>query len=264
VLVDKLSNHPDILSWYHGFSSPKNMAPILPMSGQPDYAHENPLGLTSREYLTYASWKVSNPTENVDKLGAWFDTAKNMMPAEFASVALDRGPPSASLELTWVYGYESQRSRNNVMYDYRGRIVYPAGKYVILYSVGGNEQRVFGGHRDLVLCLAMHPKGAHAASGEGEAGARLLVWDVETFEVLFSCSYHRHGIVQTAFSCDGALVAAVGNGEVKCLSVHDWRSGDLVYTAPVNKRKCLSLIFLKGDNVVVAGEYYLCVWRYIL
>lgn len=87
-------------------------------------------------------------------------------------------------------------------------------------------------------------------SGDGEAGSTLLVWDTSSLEVKFCSRFHRRGVQQVAFSSDGALIAAVGasarnhdDGECSpsaipmatmCLSVHQWSSGDVLFTSLIH------------------------------
>ena len=53
----------------------------------------------------------------------------------------DRSPPSDSLKLAWVYGYEGVRARNNVRLSAAGDVVYHVGKVGVVLDATGNKQR---------------------------------------------------------------------------------------------------------------------------
>ena len=99
----------------------------------------------------------------------WLEAAETMMPSSFAVDAAVKmrklqQPPMTSLELAWVYGYESSRGRNNVRYTSRGGVVYPVGRFVIVLDMDANRQTIFSGHADLINALAIHPVHCPSAS----------------------------------------------------------------------------------------------------
>ena len=168
-----------------------------------------------------------------------------MTPAKYVNSELPTKAPTTKLELTWVYGYESQRSTNNIHFDHKGNAVYPAGKYVVAYDMDCRQQRIFGGHTDIVLCLAVTADGQTMASGDGEAGSTLLVWDASSHALQFRSSYHKGGVILVAFSANGKFVGSVGDGLIKRLLVSDWRVGESIYTSIIGLEICRSIAFFR-------------------
>lgn len=248
-----------MLSWFNSFASPTAPLPIIETVAEPDYKFESMTGQYSAKHLNHAKWTIGNANGPDPSALPWIDVAADMAPAQFAGQPIDETPPGTSLELAWIFGYESQRSRGNLHYTCHGRVAYPSGRYVVLFDMDSNKQQFFSAHTALVMCLASHPEGLLFASGDGETGSKLLVWDSSSLEIKFSSSLHQHGVAQVAFSRDGAFVAAVGCSELRCLSVHDWRSGDTLYTCLINEAKCLGIVFLKEESVVAVGENYVFV-----
>jgi WD40 repeat protein len=168
------------------------------------------------------------------------------------------GPPDSSLRLNWIYGYESEKTRNTVQYTASGDVVYTCGHYVILYDMKVHKQRFFTGHTETVLCLTMHPKGKIAATGEAGMHPRVIVWETDSREILFSDrDFHRDGIIHVSFSGDGRLLGTIGNDVYHSLALFDWDKNELLFTTFVDKGICLSITFSHDDVVVVGGDSYI-------
>ena len=105
-----------------------------------------------------AEWKVTNkPSTEEPPLPPWAMSAGSLVPGMYTSSKIPKLAPDMSLELAWVYGYQAEKSKNNVRYTSVGEAVYHSGKYAITYSFDGHSQKIFTGHCDEILCLAMHP-----------------------------------------------------------------------------------------------------------
>lgn len=72
---------------------------------------------------------------------------------------MTRLAPDATAEIQWIYGYQSEKSKNNLRYtSSKGQcIVYHVGKYGIVYSFDSHKQSIFSGHQHEILCLSLHP-----------------------------------------------------------------------------------------------------------
>jgi hypothetical protein len=66
----------------------------------------------------------------------------------------------------WIYGYQAEKSRNNLRYNYEGDVVYHISKYAIVYNFNSHSQRIFTGHNDEIISLAMHPEGQLCVTGD--------------------------------------------------------------------------------------------------
>ena len=260
-LIRALAAHPDVISWFNFFSSPKLHAPTIKCD-PPDGTVSFPL--YTNDLRDNALWKIRSGDEHSEMAQQWRRVAADMTPAEYANSSPDGRAPKTRLELSWVYGYEGQRGANNVHYDCSGHAMYPSGRYVITYDFDSRQQRIFGGHTDVILCVAMAPDGQHVASGEGDLGSQLLVWEASSHSLKFRSSYHRHGVSLATFSRNGKFLASVGDGSVKQLLVSDWRSGERVYSSFVGLSVCRSVTFTEGESVAVGGDGFLFVWRYFI
>jgi hypothetical protein len=65
--------------------------------------------------------------------------------------------PNSSVTPEWIYGYQCERSKNNLFYNFQGDVVYTISKYAIVYNFASNKQNIFTGHSEEILCLKMHP-----------------------------------------------------------------------------------------------------------
>eukprot|EP00892_Ulva_mutabilis_P002986 jgi/Ulvmu1/12689/UM094_0047.1 len=99
-------------------------------------------------------------------------------------------------------------------------------------------QSFFRGHDDDVLCVAVHPGGKLAATGQVDtiAGqAYAAVWSVETCQELTRMHVPEgsRGVYALAFSGgSGALLVAAAGDNRGTVSVFDWAAGRLVSTGP--------------------------------
>jgi hypothetical protein len=113
------------------------------------------------ENVNYNQWMIQSkvPASAPPSSGPWRDIVDSLLPSAYSNTKMNKYAPDVSIELEWVYGYQSQRSKNNLRYTAaKGHcIVYPIGRYCVLYSFDMHKQNIFAVHRDEVLSLAMHP-----------------------------------------------------------------------------------------------------------
>lgn len=94
--------------------------------------------------------------------------------------------------MDWIYGYQAEKSRNNLRYNYEGDVVYHISKYAIVYNFNSHQQRIFTGHNDEIISLAMHPEGQLCVTGDIGPKPRLLIWHTVTREIVFlEKTFHR-------------------------------------------------------------------------
>lgn len=53
--------------------------------------------------------------------------------------------PKVDLEIDWVYGYRSEESRQNCLFNSKGQAVYPTAAMGIIYDYKEMSQQFFGG-----------------------------------------------------------------------------------------------------------------------
>lgn len=210
----------------------------------------------------------------------WVSAAALLTPLDFAYAQLPKAAPGTAIEPQWVYGYQSEKSRNNVRYNALGHIVYHVSRYAIVYNIESHEQTIFTGHYNEILCLAMHPEGNIVATGEmGAPDSKVLVWlccntntnpnakkNSNALEILFAeTNFHRNGVIHVSFSLDGRLLGTVGNDKYHTLAVYNWAENTVLFTSRVSEGNCLCLAFMhdassNDTTVCVGGDSYLCFW----
>lgn len=105
-------------------------------------------------------WDVRCPPADVevDSLeNPWIASVAMLTPIQYANQTMRRLPPDETIGIEWIHGYQGEKCRNNVHYNFQGDLVYNISKYVIVYNFSKHEQSVFSGHTDEIQCVAMHP-----------------------------------------------------------------------------------------------------------
>ena len=146
-------------------------------------------------------------------------------------------------------------------YNIDGDVIYHVGKYAIVYNFSNHEQRVFTGHDEEIISLAVHPAGEYCATGDVGPTPRILVWHTVSREIVFiDKAFHRNGVLHLAFSDDGKLLGSVGNDAFHTLAVYRWSDNTILFTSYVDRGNCLALNFLHDSSVVVSGDSYIFFW----
>lgn len=106
-------------------------------------------------------WVIQKKMANdaVLPIAPWTAVVPFLIPSAYTNTKINKFAPDVTPTLEWVYGYQSEKSKNNLRYTAaKGHcIVYPVGRYCVVYSFDLHSQSIFSGHRDEVLCLASHP-----------------------------------------------------------------------------------------------------------
>jgi WD40 repeat protein len=209
ILTLELSRHPDIRSWFFYFNSPdpSGLSYHDVSKTEIDHIAENPRVTRNRTELQAINWSIrceATPTEIDSILNPWVGTVALLTPFQYANQTVRRLPPDESLAMEWVYGYQGEKCRNNVRYNFQGDLIYHVSKYVVVYSFTKHEQTIFTGHTEEILCLSMHPEGQLVASGDSGPFPSVIVWNSNDRTVAFvDKSFHREGVIQVCFSPNG-------------------------------------------------------------
>ncbi|CAN0343693.1 unnamed protein product, partial [Scytosiphon promiscuus] len=141
--------------------------------------------------------------------------------------------PDEDLELEWIHGYSAQGSRQNLVYNRNGEIVYPAacaGVVMTKRTKPLQHRQTFNlDHTQAITCLAMHPDKAHVATGQEGSSPVVLVWDSASkppkTEARLQLGADKKGVSQVCFSPDGCLLAVACEDRSHTVMVFRWKSG---------------------------------------
>lgn len=117
-------------------------------------------------------------------------------------------PPTARLELEFVYGYRGKDCRDNLLYTPEGDLLYFTAGVGVVYDRARHAQRHFVGHDNDIMCMALCPTAPVVATGQqdppGVRDAYVLLWDHHTMrQVQLLDNAHKRGVsamVRTAGS----------------------------------------------------------------
>ncbi|CAM9609602.1 unnamed protein product [Scytosiphon promiscuus] len=178
--------------------------------------------------------------------------------------------PDEDLELEWIHGYSAQGSRQNLVYNRNGEIVYPAacaGVVMTKRTKPLQHRQTFNlDHTQAITCLAMHPDKAHVATGQEGSSPVVLVWDSTSkppeTEARLQLGADKKGVSQqVSFSPDGCLLAVACEDRSHTVMVFRWKSGVMRCQARLGVKKALSLCFsLNADELLAGGHKHFKVW----
>ena len=97
-------------------------------------------------------------------------------------------------------------------------MIFAVGSLVVVRSVSDEKDKFLKGHTSIVNCLAVSQRGNLMASGEAHEpssvdSAALIVWDFNTFGILYRVRYHKQMIQSLSFSCDEMYLVTVGGAK---------------------------------------------------
>ncbi|OWZ14376.1 Microtubule-associated protein [Phytophthora megakarya] len=173
------------------------------------------------------------PDLTMDKVLAkrpWQLTVANATPS--ATPTIDPRMPAASLELEWIYGFNSD-IRNIVYYVSPAEVVYPAGSIIVVYNTVVHQQRFACHHSGLVQAVAVHPSDRRViATGEAALLPKIVIWSTQTLSqsgagggggvLSVLRGFHRRGVAHLAWMPNGRILVTVGQDEFHCVGVYQW------------------------------------------
>ena len=190
-----------------------------------------------------------------------------------------RGGPGANLELCWAFGYRAQNSRNNLRYlilnenssngavnttnslqsaDEVTAVVYPTASLGVVYDLRDRSQRFYQGHREEITCIALHPSGLIAASGD--VASNIHLWSTQTMACLSIIqSLVKGGIQHLCFSptmVNGDRLAAVHADADSTIALFDSNNGSILASArcAAAPQNVHGIAYSpNGDEIVVVG-----------
>ncbi|XP_069464337.1 echinoderm microtubule-associated protein-like 6 isoform X1 [Ambystoma mexicanum] len=172
--------------------------------------------------------------------------------------------PEESLKLKFVHGYRGYDCRNNLFYTQTGEVVYHIAAVAVVYNRQQHSQRLYLGHDDDILSLAIHPVKDYVATGQIGRDAAIHVWDTQTLKCLSLLKgQHQRGVCALDFSADGKCLASVGLDDNHTIVFWDWKKGEKIATTRGHKDK----IFVvkcnphHADKLVTVGMKHIKFWQ---
>lgn len=266
LLSSLLTAHPDVGYWFAYFSSPAQQElPRYELTEyDKDFSTENQMIIRSDGQLSAIDWNVrceDAPAAGEGVDNPWLSSVAMLTPVEYSTAPIKKEYPNCCLTPEWVYGYQAEKCKSNLHYNFQGDLVYNVSRFVIIYSIKLHEQKLFTGHSEEITCLAMHPDKQLVASGEVGPNPKLLVWHSDTLKIHYSAQgFHKNGISQLRFSTDGSILATVGNDDQHSISVVLWKENQSIFNSPVHSGPCLACCVAVGDTVVAGGDSFIFFW----
>lgn len=110
--------------------------------------------------------------------------------------------------------------------------------------------RIFEGHTDNTWTVAISPDGQIAATGAEDN--LIILWDMNTGEMLHTLAGHEKSILSLAFSLDGNYLAS--GGDDKIITLWDVETRELLHTLSGHGRGINALAFSPDNSQLVSGS----------
>ncbi|MEE6474307.1 hypothetical protein FKM82_010342 [Ascaphus truei] len=172
--------------------------------------------------------------------------------------------PEESLKLKFVHGYRGYDCRNNLFYTQTGEVVYHVAAVAVIYNGQQHSQRLYLGHDDDIMSLAIHPVKDYVATGQIGRDAAIHVWDTQTLKCLSLLKgQHQRGVSALDFSADGKCLVSVGLDDNHTIVLWDWKKGEKMSTTRGHKD---NIFVVKCnphhvDKLVTVGIKHIKFWQ---
>ncbi|NXF04149.1 CF251 protein, partial [Smithornis capensis] len=145
----------------------------------------------------------------------------------------DRENSPDPLNLSWVFGYNSNLAVHSLM-DGKDRVLlYVSSHTAVIYDVLGNRQYHLQGHTNVISCLCLSEDKRWVATADGGPDALIIVWDSYSgvpVRTIFG-SHPEDGVCAIAISRDARYLVTISAGTVQRVCVWRW-------TVPTEKPVC--------------------------
>jgi len=173
------------------------------------------------------------------------------------------------LELQGVIGFNGSVNSGLILHPGDQHIIYPLGSTIVIKNLIDNTQTFLqkDGHDRSVSCLALSSTGKYLASGQiAHMGfhALVIIWNLETYEIVHKLVLHKGAIRDLAFSPDETLLATLGGRDDNKLVIWDVEAGEAICGSPAATETALTTQFFnnRSDMLVTGGYYNLRVWHF--
>jgi WD40 repeat protein len=183
----------------------------------------------------------------------------------------EQGGYPKELELLGVIGFNGTVRSGLILHPGNQHVVYPLGSTIVVRHLETNTQTFLqrDGHDQEVSCLALSSTGKYLASGQSSHmgfPAAIIIWDLETYEIVHKMVLHKGKVQDLCFSPEETYLASLGGRDDNKLIVWDVKSGEAVCGAPASTETALCVRFMNNDDyrLVTGGNYHIRVWDFDL
>ena len=205
-----------------------------------------------------AACLMEEGSEDVSQLLPWQRTivAPSRVPTEDAS------EPPDTLELEFVYGMSSDKSRQCLMYAPDGDAMFFAGSTVVIMNQKRRAQKFYTDHASNIMSMACHRERGVVATGDMGETPSIRVWNPLTFETYSVMEgFHRRSVIHIGFSPDGSKLVTVGGDKFHCIAVYDWKSGSIIANTRGLQMKSFFMDFApNGKQLIQCGNEMIRFW----
>ena len=172
-----------------------------------------------------------------------------------------------ALPLEAVIGFQGKVPGGLALHPRGNAMIYPMGATIVIKELGGDAAQSFlQGHTDEVSCLCVSADGRYLASGQitfmGFA-ADIIVWDLDTREIVHRMSLHKVKVQSLSFSADGKYLASLGGQDDNSVVVWDVGTGDAICGFPTaGETKCVKFFNNTSTKLVTVGSRDIEVWTF--
>ena len=166
----------------------------------------------------------------------------------------DFSEPLDSLELSYVYGFSVDKSRQSLLYAVDGDAVFLSGSIVVKMNPTSRKQRYYLEHTATLTALAIHPLESSNIIASGQMGelAEIRIWNASSLQTLFVVAgYHKKAINHLQFSLDGSLLVTVGMDSLHSVAVYDWRNETIISCSNGFANKSLAISFFPDAKTLI-------------
>lgn len=168
--------------------------------------------------------------------------------------------PDGNLKLRYCHNYRCFDAKNAARYcDDPEKITFIAAALGLTMDVKTKQQDFFQMHEEDVICLAIHPSGKYAATGQMAQKGKakridMFVWDIATKSMLSQMNdFHLRAVCVVEFSPDGTKLASIGQDDDNSLAIYDWSKKMLLTTVKVDKAKVTALSYKNDTEFMTCG-----------
>lgn len=196
-------------------------------------------------------------TDNMGKVQQW----STAISPPSAPITDNASEPNMTPKIDFIHGSRLGDTRQTVLYNDDGHIVFIAVNFGIVFDRDNQLQRVYSGHNNGLISLAVDNFGKIAASGELHANPELHLWDARTAEYIIKFQgIHRRGITSLNFSSTGEFLISLGQDVMHSVVIlrsptTRWYDGYVVSSTSVSPRKMLWSLYMSSNEypVVIGG-----------